>query len=80
MTRVLFRDDVAEHGANNGETSSATQHRGSDISDDGEMLASMQDFHKQKMRRRQSVSAESKMIRGGRGYCFIFALAGPEVR
>ncbi|OQV24331.1 cAMP-dependent protein kinase type II regulatory subunit [Hypsibius exemplaris] len=63
MTRVLFRDDVLGNGGTAGGEGSlsfgaAAAHRGSDISDDGE-IASMQDFNKQKMRRRQSVSAES---------------------
>jgi hypothetical protein len=60
MTRVVFREDVLEHGSN-GE-SSQSAHRGSDISEDGAEIASVQEFNKQKMRRRQSVSAESKEI------------------
>lgn len=37
----------------------ASYHRGSDISNEGDDIASLQEFAKHKMRRRQSVSAES---------------------
>ena len=58
MTRVVgFREDVLEHNGN----ASDLVHRDSEtFSEDENEIANLQEFSRQKMRRRQSVSAESK--------------------
>lgn len=57
MTRVVgFREDVLEHNGN----ASDLVHRDSEtFSEDENEIANLQEFSRQKMRRRQSVSAES---------------------
>lgn len=67
MTRVVgFREDVLEHNGDAREHRGDFAHRDSEtFSEDGNELANMQEFSRQKMRRRQSVSAESKP------FCFL---------